>query len=279
MTFTTLMNTIGNSVRVLPMSEILRQLQDLEMYSETPVSIIDAMKKENLFFLEDDFARMSVIKAKDDGLIPDYECLLVKEFAAKYCNSQYLNPVHVDDKSSFINDYIINITKRQILLNQTKEKFQYDNRKAYPLTFVTKRFEFCAAHQIYGYNGLCANVHGHTWFIEVTLVDNINNDSGFVLDFKELKAYVNKTVLSELDHHMINDVAKSVLRPTAETLLPYIYFKLLWNNENDCLPIYNIRLYESPDSWADLKFKDLWRSNFCNISTYLNFFANGCNVE
>lgn len=262
-------DTIGNIARVIPMNEIIKQLEEkLGALDITPVDVIEQLKKENMFKLADDFARMSVVKAKHDGLIDNYSDERVRKFSERYCNSTFI------DISQVNNDYCNAIHNIQIMLNEHLDKFQYDKRKTYPLTYVTKRFEFSAAHQIYGYNGLCANVHGHTWFIEVTLVDNVYEDSGFVLDFKELKALVNDSILKELDHHMINEVAQPLLRPTAETLLPYIYFKLFLDNKSETfLPIHNIRLYESPDSWADLRFSDLMKSNFNYIHLYLKYLA------
>ena len=63
---------------------------------------------------------------------------------------------------------------------------------------VTRHVEFEAAHLLYGYEGLCGNLHGHSYALEVTIscpeYDRMSNKFNFVVDFsvlnKILKDYV-----------------------------------------------------------------------------------------
>ena len=63
---------------------------------------------------------------------------------------------------------------------------------------VTRHVEFEAAHMLTGYDGLCQNLHGHSYKLEVTIScpkhDRNNNPFNFVIDFskvnKMLKEYV-----------------------------------------------------------------------------------------
>ncbi|HOV52500.1 MAG TPA: 6-carboxytetrahydropterin synthase, partial [Methanothrix sp.] len=46
--------------------------------------------------------------------------------------------------------------------------------------------EFDAAHSLPGYIGKCANLHGHTYQVEVVVEGEIGED-GFVMDFYHMK--------------------------------------------------------------------------------------------
>ena len=57
---------------------------------------------------------------------------------------------------------------------------------------VTKSFSFETGHALYGYDGLCKNVHGHSYKLYVTVIGNPIDDknhvkNGMVIDFKDLK--------------------------------------------------------------------------------------------
>ncbi|HSO85026.1 MAG TPA: 6-carboxytetrahydropterin synthase, partial [Draconibacterium sp.] len=64
-----------------------------------------------------------------------------------------------------------------------------------PKIRVTKRFHFEMAHTLYEYDGLCRNIHGHSYYLEVTLIGEPRNEpkhpkDGMVLDFGEIKEIV-----------------------------------------------------------------------------------------
>ena len=61
---------------------------------------------------------------------------------------------------------------------------------------VTKSFGFETGHALYGYDGLCKNVHGHSYKLYVTVVGRPIDDqnhvkNGMVIDFKDLKPSLN----------------------------------------------------------------------------------------
>ena len=65
---------------------------------------------------------------------------------------------------------------------------------------------FDSAHFLKGYNGKCANIHGHRWTIEVragsdTLIDN-GEKRGMVIDFGDLKKEV-RALADSFDHALI----------------------------------------------------------------------------
>ncbi|HLR37762.1 MAG TPA: 6-carboxytetrahydropterin synthase [Chitinophagaceae bacterium] len=73
---------------------------------------------------------------------------------------------------------------------------------------ITKIFKFEMGHALVGYDGKCANIHGHSYRLEVTLIGQPekNPDSaklGMVLDFSDLKNVINKEVIDRLDHALV----------------------------------------------------------------------------
>jgi 6-pyruvoyltetrahydropterin/6-carboxytetrahydropterin synthase len=72
---------------------------------------------------------------------------------------------------------------------------------------ITKVFSFEMAHALDYHAGKCRNIHGHSYYLEVTLLGtpNVNNESdkGMVIDFSELKDVVNKEIVDQLDHALV----------------------------------------------------------------------------
>jgi len=113
---------------------------------------------------------------------------------------------------------------------------------------ISKQFTFAAAHKLPNYNGLCNNLHGHEWKLEVGIKNVIDESTGMVLDFKILKQIVKETIIDELDHAYINDI---IYNPTAENILVWIENKLMVTHQlNECLSY--LKLWETPDSCAEL---------------------------
>ncbi len=70
---------------------------------------------------------------------------------------------------------------------------------------ITKSFTFETGHALYGYDGLCKNVHGHSYKLWVTVIGKPIEDSthvkfGMVIDFKDLKKIVKKEIVDVFDH-------------------------------------------------------------------------------
>ncbi len=70
---------------------------------------------------------------------------------------------------------------------------------------ITKQFSFETGHALYGYDGKCKNVHGHSYKLSVTVIgkpidDNSNVKFGMVIDFTDLKKIVKEEVVDQFDH-------------------------------------------------------------------------------
>ncbi len=70
---------------------------------------------------------------------------------------------------------------------------------------VTKQFTFETGHALYGYDGKCKNVHGHSYKLSVTVIGTPSTDKddvklGMVIDFGDLKQIVKEEVVDPFDH-------------------------------------------------------------------------------
>lgn len=135
---------------------------------------------------------------------------------------------------------------------------------------VTKIFRFETAHAIFGYNGSCRNIHGHSYVLHVS-VQRLSQDEGFlsspgfVIDFKQLKRLVQQAVVERFDHRILlsevylqenpemrhlPNIEVWEIEPTAENML-------LWVKETlkNALPpeigLFHLKLYETADSYAE----------------------------
>jgi len=85
---------------------------------------------------------------------------------------------------------------------------------------------FSSAHNLRGYRGKCEDLHGHNWRVEVEVKKETLDKIGMVLDFKYLKAKLNK-ILDKLDHKYLNNVVYfKKVNPTSENIAKFIYGQL-----------------------------------------------------
>jgi len=141
---------------------------------------------------------------------------------------------------------------------------------------ITRRLEFDAGHRIPNHESQCRHLHGHRYALEVTLSGDIITtdgapEQGMVMDFSAVKVIAQQHVADLWDHAFLawrNDreiVAflhtlpghKTVLfdaPPTAEQLAVTafrILDKVYRDRYGDRLRLENVRIYETPNCWAD----------------------------
>ena len=135
---------------------------------------------------------------------------------------------------------------------------------------VTKIFNFEMAHALYNYEGPCANIHGHSYILHVTLksatgAKNELTPPGFIIDFKKLKEIVNAKVLVLLDHKLVlspeyinslkpptsfNNLFQFGKEPTAENLLLFISKELIASLPSK-VSLHSLKLFETGNSYAE----------------------------
>jgi 6-pyruvoyltetrahydropterin/6-carboxytetrahydropterin synthase len=85
---------------------------------------------------------------------------------------------------------------------------------------------FSAAHQVKGYPGDCASIHGHTYRVKALLMVEKLDNIGMAIDFRHLKTILEQ-ILSDLDHKHLNDIPYfKEHNATAEYIAMYLYYEL-----------------------------------------------------
>ena len=143
---------------------------------------------------------------------------------------------------------------------------------------LTKEFSFESAHALDGYDGLCREIHGHSYRLFVTVVgepSQCESDPklGMVMDFGDLKRIVNGEIVDRLDHSFVvrdseqnaaliaslGEKFKNVVvvdyQPTCENMLSDFAERL-----QRALPtnvqLYSLRLHETATSYAEWYLDD-----------------------
>lgn len=105
---------------------------------------------------------------------------------------------------------------------------------------------FSAAHNLRSYRGKCEELHGHNWKVEIIARKDKLDKTGMVLDFKYLKAELNK-VLDVFDHKYLNKTGyfKNV-NPTSENMAAFLYRRLKARISS----LKSVTVWENPTSSA-----------------------------
>lgn len=76
------------------------------------------------------------------------------------------------------------------------------------MTTVTKTVRFDAAHVLTNHSGLCKNLHGHTYRVDIC-VEGDDSSNDMVIDFKDIKRIANEVICERFDHAFICNTASA----------------------------------------------------------------------
>ena len=141
---------------------------------------------------------------------------------------------------------------------------------------ITKEFNLEMAHALYGYDGLCKNMHGHSYRLAVTVIGQSNADVnspklGMVMDFGDLKRIVYENIINVYDHalvandseneekklHLKSGTGKMIFtpfQPTCENMVSD-FARIIKEKLPVHLKLFSVKLYETANSYAE------WHSN------------------
>lgn len=108
---------------------------------------------------------------------------------------------------------------------------------------IFKEFTFEAAHRLPNVSEghKCAQLHGHSYRVEVHVSDQVDAVTGWVMDFADItEAFA--PIRSQLDHHLLNEI-EGLTNPTSEHLAIWI-----WSQLKNLLPLSSIVVRETPTS-------------------------------
>ncbi len=83
---------------------------------------------------------------------------------------------------------------------------------------VTKTIRFDAAHILTNHQGLCKNLHGHTYRVDVSVAQAEGDESDMVIDFKDLKRIATEVVCERFDHAFIYNTRSEGEREIAQVV-------------------------------------------------------------
>lgn len=138
---------------------------------------------------------------------------------------------------------------------------------------ITKQFSFETGHALYGYDGKCKNVHGHSYKLSVTVIgtpiaDNTNVKFGMVIDFSDLKKIVREEIVDVFDHATVfnqntphvelanelknrgHHVILVDYQPTSENMVVDFAKKIQDRLPND-IKLHSLKLQETESSFAE----------------------------
>jgi 6-pyruvoyltetrahydropterin/6-carboxytetrahydropterin synthase len=127
-----------------------------------------------------------------------------------------------------------------------------EGTEGFPMYRVGIKRQFNAAHALEGYDGKCARLHGHTWFVEAVFTSRELGRESMVLDFSAGREMLDR-VIEPYDHRYLNEVWPfEELRPTAENVARVLYTELLKEIEHGSRPVdlEIVTVWESGETWA-----------------------------
>lgn len=141
------------------------------------------------------------------------------------------------------------------------------------LVRITKQFSFETGHALYGYDGKCRNVHGHSYKLRVTVIGEPISDKnhvkyGMVIDFSDLKKIVKEKIVDVFDHATVfnkntphielarelQDRDHSVIlvdyQPTSENMIQD-FAQIIKAELPAHIQLFSLRLQETASSFAE----------------------------
>lgn len=138
---------------------------------------------------------------------------------------------------------------------------------------ITKQFSFETGHALYGYDGKCKNVHGHSYKLSVTVIGkpisaSSNVKFGMVIDFSDLKKIVKEEIVDIFDHATVfnkntphvelaaelenrgHHVILVDYQPTSENMVTDFAKKII-NRLPETIKLHSLKLQETDTSFAE----------------------------
>lgn len=130
--------------------------------------------------------------------------------------------------------------------------------------YLTRKEQFNSAHRLYNPDwskekndavfGVCANEnwHGHNFDLFITIKGEVNPETGFIMNAKDLGRIINDVIIDKLDHKNLNlevDFLKDKLCSVENIALG------IWNEMEKHLPesvqMHCVRLHETPKIYVE----------------------------
>ncbi|MCL7988581.1 6-carboxytetrahydropterin synthase [Sphingobacterium sp. lm-10] len=133
------------------------------------------------------------------------------------------------------------------------------------MVYITRRERFSAAHRLFRADwsneenlrvfGNCSNPnwHGHNYELFVTVKGEVNPETGFVMDLKQMKSIINEYVIRHVDHKNIN-LEVAFMRDkmaSTEVIAQSIFEELQVPFDREGVILHAVRLHETENNYAE----------------------------
>lgn len=133
------------------------------------------------------------------------------------------------------------------------------------MIYITRKEHFNAAHKLYNPNlsdeknlemfGKCANPnwHGHNYSLFVTIKGEVNPETGYTINLKELSSLIREKVTDKVDHKNLNldvDFMKGLMPSTENVAIA------IWKQLENEIPkmggiLHCVKLYETENNYVE----------------------------
>ena len=140
---------------------------------------------------------------------------------------------------------------------------------------ITKVFKLEMAHALHGYDGLCKNIHGHSYRLWVSVRGEIKNEKGhqkdgMVMDFDIIKQIVKSEIVDKYDHSLVLNANSPHAKIDLSAFEKVFYLPYQHTSENlvadfatliksklpEGVELYKVVLSETATSFAEWNLKD-----------------------
>ena len=129
------------------------------------------------------------------------------------------------------------------------------------MIYITRKEQFSASHLLANAEltaeenselfGKCNNLHGHNYYLEVTVCGTPDPRSGYVMDLKYLKEIITQDIISKVDHRFLNEIEmfRDVI-PTTENMA-MIFWEILSDRvKTGNAQLYSVKIYETAKNFV-----------------------------
>ena len=132
------------------------------------------------------------------------------------------------------------------------------------MMYLTRRFGFSSSHRLHAAGldaaanscafGVCQNIHGHNYRLEVTVRGTVDPQTGFFCNVMDLVALVDRLVVKQCDHQYLNDLDLfKGITTTMENLATRIWGAIEGPLREQGMELFEVQLAETDEHWARLR--------------------------
>jgi 6-pyruvoyltetrahydropterin/6-carboxytetrahydropterin synthase len=133
------------------------------------------------------------------------------------------------------------------------------------MIYITRKEHFNAAHRLYKAEwtdeknlevfGKCSNPnwHGHNYTLYITVKGNVDQETGFLMNLKELSEIINKCIIDKVDHKNLNlevDFMKGI-NPSTENIAKAFWYQIEKAISEKGAMLHSIKLQETENNYVE----------------------------